>query len=598
MLVILISWIYIAAIVYTLGVASHAFLRTIFRLEWNEPHFSVTCLTGMAAVTFFAMLCCLFMPLGGFLFQGILLILAAMSGFLCSDSLRKAWKADRQRLSGTNWIAGILFIAFAVILAKLSYQVSSHHDDGLYYSTTIKWLQEYGTVKGVANLNPRIAFNSSWHILQAAFSFPFLHLGLFNDLNGLIMALLFLYSIGGMLAMSKGRISVLTAMRGFLMLPVLAFHFGASSDILLFNVNFISSSSADIPACLLTWITFLLLLEGSATTSPDKTIAPTDILVILYSVWVLTIKLSCAPIAIFIVFILARMLFLRRIGTALFACILCAAFVAPWIYRNALLSGYLIFPFASLDLLHVPWKLPMIDARWFQNAIKAYVLGVNPASPVNIPFSTWFPKWFAGLVFIQQVVLSTAALSFLTFTGIALRHILLRDRQFFIRRQRPGVFVLTGTAGILFWLLEGPDFRFGYGFLCIYILFFLVLVFRFFLGGYSRYLVYPALLYTCALFLFYYKNTWESPSDYFAAPIQPRMPIEIRQINIPSGQPGKVLPLNIVTHDDSWNAPLPAANDYEYRVLLPAYLGTTIKEGFRSQNQRDRGPTFSFRTPE
>ena len=585
MLLIILSWIYITCLSYVIGVALHAFLQRAFDTERADLHFTLKCLSGLAAITFVSMLSCLFMPLGG-LFQLVLLLITAVCAISGRSALKASWKADCKRWQEGNWIIRLMFIAFIFVMAKLSYAPSSHHDDGLYYSTTIKWLQEYGTVKGLANLNPRIAFNSSWHILQAAFGFPFLHLGLFNDMNGLLFLLVLLYSMGGILALLKGQATVQNLLRTFFMLPVLAFHFHATSDIILFNVNFISSSSADVPACLLTWMIFLLFLEGAKGvdgTAESRHIRLQDILVIGYSVWVLTIKLSYAPILILSGFILVKALIARQIKTALYLGAASLLFLIPWITRTALLSGYLFFPFSRIDLLHVAWKLPLKDILWHENAVKAFPLGADLNRPFDIPFSKWFPAWFAGLDFIRQVVLGSAILSFVGYAVIAVRYSFSGDRQFFARHQRPVVFVLAGTAGILFWLLKGPDFRFGYGFLCIYDLFFLVLLCQFFLEGYSRYLVIPALLYAAALLIFYYKDTWTSIAEYFKAPLPYRMPAGIREVKIPSGRPGEELPLYLVSHDDSWNAPLPVANENEYGGLNPAYIGTSINDGFRSQ---------------
>src|SRR3569833_154457 len=169
-----------------------------------------------------------------------------------------------------------------IVVSYLAYTPTSHHDDGLYYSTTIRWLQEYGTVKGIANINPRVGFNSSWHILQAAFGFQYLHIGLFNDLNGLLLLLVLLYSMGGIHDLLRGKATFAAGLKCLFILPALAYHFGASSDVMLFNVNFIQSSSADIPTCLLICMISLLFVEGDEG----------DPLVVLYAVWVCTVKLS------------------------------------------------------------------------------------------------------------------------------------------------------------------------------------------------------------------------------------------------------------------------------------------------------------------
>jgi hypothetical protein len=61
-------------------------------------------------------------------------------------------------------------------------------DNETYYIQTIKWLNEFGFVKGLANLHPFFAQTSGWHILQSAFSFSYLPFSN-NDLNGFCLLL-------------------------------------------------------------------------------------------------------------------------------------------------------------------------------------------------------------------------------------------------------------------------------------------------------------------------------------------------------------------------------------------------------------------------
>jgi hypothetical protein len=584
MLLIILSWIYITGISYLTGVSLHALLRRGFLPEGAaDLHFSLKCLSGLLVITFVSMVSCLVIPLGWI--SNILILTIALLGGVCNrGDLRASLKADKERIKQGHWIPSLLFVAFVFIIAYLSYMPSSHHDDGLYYSTTIKWLQEYGTVKGLANINARIGFNSSWHILQANFGFQFLKAGLFNDMNGLIYLLVLLYSMGGINDLLKGRNSFQSGLRAFFMVPVLAFYFGASSDIMLFNVNFLSSPSPDIPTSLLISMVFLLFLEGEeGGIEKDRRVLLPDILVILYSVWVCTIKLSSLPIFILSCVIGIRLLINRRFRVAILLGGTCLLFVVPWILRTALLSGYLFFPLSSIDLLNVPWKLPIQFVIGHENMVKSFALGADLNKPFDIPFSKWFPAWVAGMDFIRQVILGTAFVAFLGYTGIVLRQLLARDLSFFVRHQRPVFFVLTGTAGILFWLLKAPDFRFGYGFLAFYDIFFLVFLFYFFLETYFRYISVQVILFMAAMAGVYYKSTWMNLAPFFGAPINYRMPVEIRIEKIQTGKPGEDRDLYLVMHDDSWNAPLPVANDGEHGSLAPAYMGNTVKEGFMSR---------------
>lgn len=596
MLIIIASWIYILLLAYCLGVAVQRGLQKLLGIGGTGPrdgmrtlesgvktlHFSLTCLTGLMTLTFLCMVLCLVMPLD-LASNGIILVITATASWLARDDLRRSLAADRSRLQKGKPLVNLIFIAFIFIIARLSYDPSSHFDDGLYYSTSIRWLQEYGTVKGLANVNPRIAFNSSWHILQANFGFRFLNLGLFNDLNGLIFLLMLLYSVGGINDLLKGDSSWRTALRAFFMLPLLAFHFESTSDLMLLNANFLSSPTADIPACLLTWMIFVLFLTPTSESSVETT-PLTDVLVVLYSAWACTIKFSTVPIFLLSALPVVRLAFsrqdrsrshpYRQLAWVIGGCVLIAA---PWVLRNIFLSGYLLFPFSAIDIFHVRWKIPIREVRWHENAITAFALGADIDKPFNVPLAVWFPRWAAGLDFIRQVILGTAIAATICCVGVGVYAFAKQGKIFFSRYARQILAIVTGIAGILFWLVKAPDFRFGYGFLIIYCMLFLVLACRWGLERLLHYLVYPAVIFMYAIAIFHYDNVWDRLDLLFARPLPYRMPSTMVEARGPGGGT-----FNIVTHSDSWNGPLPIANDYEYRDLKPVYLGPRIEDGFMS----------------
>jgi hypothetical protein len=581
MLVIILSWICIVALAYLVGVGVHALVgRVTGSPAAVRMHFSLKCLSGLMGLSFISTALCLFMPLG--LVSNLIdIAVAAAVVIFCRDMLRISLDADRERLRQMYWIPGLLFVLFVFIMAYLSLMASSHHDDGLYYSTSIRWLEEYGTVKGIANINPRIGFDSTWHILQANFGFRYLHWGLFNDLNGLIFLLVLLYSLGGMHDLIRGSGGFSSGVKALVMLPILAFHFGATSDVMLFNVNFISSSSPDIPACLLIFIVFLLFLEGRDVS--EGGIVPGDLLVVLYSIWLCSIKFSSVPIGLLSCFVLWRLIRRRLFRPVIIMVVATGVFVIPWLIRNVMISGYLLFPLSSVDLFHVPWKLPSRDVKWHENAVKAFILSTDVNRPFDIPFTKWFPKWLSELDFIRKVIMGMVLFATVCYLSTAGWLILRRKAHVFHRCQREIVFIVAGGAGIFFWLTQAPDFRFGYGFLLVYCIFFLTALFYYFLESFYSRVARPAMLFMAVLALGYYDGVWRGIKPYFEAPISYRMPSEMEKAELGPGQY-----LYLVRHDDSWNAPLPAANANEYGALLPVYIGQSVKDGFRSTEKVSR----------
>ncbi|MBC7903452.1 MAG: hypothetical protein H7Y27_08510 [Gemmatimonadaceae bacterium] len=584
MISVILSWLFISILAFCIGTGFHALLtRSETTTDKKLLHFTVCCITGLLVIAFLSTLYCLFLPLD--IFSNLFLcIIAFCAAWLGRKQLKAAIRYNLDQIRSTGWFTIFLLIAFTFVLAYLSYLPSSHYDDGLYYSTSIKWLEEYGTVKGLANINTRIGYDSSWFILQASFGFRWLKAGLFNDLNGLMCLYVFAYSLGGMRRLANGDTSIANGLRALCFLPLLAYHFGSGSDFMLFNVNFLSSSTADLPVCLITWMIFILYAEGAEHGMPNR---PRQWLLIFYIMILLTIKLSSAPLlllpALFVVNIMRRRNWSLLFLTSGFA----ALTVVPWLIRNVMVSGYIVFPFSALDFFEVDWKVPIEHARYHENAVMAYA--VDPKFDFNTKFrasvSEWFPGWFDRLFYIQAVVFSAVVIQSVVFVSIAAFQLFKRNYWWFQNNFSNIFFSVTAFAGITFWFMKGPDFRFGYGFAGIYLLLGLTLMFRYFLEGRFKFVGNLVYLCTFLILVIHYKPAFKSmPKVLFKPPVPYRMPENMKVAR-------EGLQKFILTEGESWNAELPACNESEYLLIKPTLRGKSIKEGFRAslkENQMDQ----------
>ncbi len=579
MIFILVSWLYVAFLAFCIGNTAHSLLGKLVQIQDETPlHFTLASLSGLLAMTFITTVLCLFIPLD-LLSNLVLLILALLCLLFNKNRLQASWNYNKKLLGSTSWLLRVLFILFVFIIAYISYEPSSHHDDGLYYSQSIKWLQEYGTVKGIANLNSRMGFNSSWFILQANCGFRFLNLGLFNDLNGLIFLYMLIYSLGGINRLIKGNTSLSNIVRALFFLPLLIFHRGATDDVILYNINFITSASVDVPVCMLLWLIFLLFLEAEEPGSPSFNFR--HLLIIFYSTWLVTMKIAAVPVLTLSFFIIVRLVVNRKIKHVAYILPACLLLVTPWIVRNVLVSGYLLFPFSALDILHVDWKVPLIRVIRHEIDIKETTVGL-PTEAQKIPMLKWIPIWFAKLTFTQMVSLVLCAVNTIVFCLVGAWQLVRGNSGFFKKYFSRILFIVTAVAGILFWLDKAPDFRFGYGFIMIYCAFSVALFLRYFLEDLSRYIGWLAAAYVVYAACFYYSDELtHTPRMLFVRPLPYRMPaVTMKDVIINHGQV-----VHVVPSEDLWNAPLPAAVDYEYNEHLPVLRKTTIKDGFLPSNR-------------
>ncbi len=568
MIYILFTWIYITAINYSIGSFIHSVISRSNEPK-NQPiaNFSLVCISGMLTTVFISTILCLFMPLAAFA-NCILLLFAILSVLFNRKDLRKQLKITKSGLINTPIVFWILFLIFLAVFGYISFQPSSHHDDGLYYSTSIKWLQEYGTVRGLVNLNPRIGYNSSWLILQALYGFAYLKKGLFNDLNGLLFLYVLIFAMGGIIKLIRGDRSLSVLMRAIFILPAIAFYRGRGSDWMMFNFNFIESCTADLPVCLLIWIVFILFLESASDPSKKSLVA-------FYSLLTITIKLSAMPLLLLPLFFAVRPGNIKRI---FYSAAMGLLLLSPWIIRNVLLSGYLLYPFPGLDLFHLSWKIPNQFVKFQESAIM--VMAADPTQSYGRPFAEsvlqWFPKWFSRQTIFQKTFFLGTITATLAFVVMGITMMIRQGIGFFSKYLFHIILAATGVCGISLWLLKGPDFRFGYGFMSIYCIFFLAILLNYFLKKKLQIVGWFSAVFIGAIGLFYYARELIVVNKILLKPPIPyRMPEEMSEVHFPDGTI-----VYIVKHDDSWNAPLPVANENEFKELNPSKIGVSIQEGF------------------
>jgi len=131
---------------------------------------SSTLVAGLLSVTLLANTVGFFMPLNTS-FE-IVVILIGLLGLYSIKNLVIGMFQKRKDL----WL--LLFGLLAIGVSTFAPFINDHFG---YYVGTVKWLSEYGIVKGISNINLVLGQQSSWHIFQASFDQildPFLRINL------------------------------------------------------------------------------------------------------------------------------------------------------------------------------------------------------------------------------------------------------------------------------------------------------------------------------------------------------------------------------------------------------------------------------------
>ncbi len=174
-----------------------------------------------------------------------------------------------------------------------------------------------------------------------------------------------------------------------------------------------------------------------------------------------TIKLSVAPILLIV--LAACIIFIKARKLKLFFTLVLISAISffPFIARNIITSGYVVFPSTAIDIVNTDWKYSAELTSNEKNYITAYakkpgvatkeeIDAVNKMSPAE-----WFPGWWQNRSIADKTIIVLWILSFF----IALLFV----KRIINQGVVPILVIITMLAGIIFWFINAPDPRFGFG---------------------------------------------------------------------------------------------------------------------------------------
>ena len=343
-----------------------------------------------------------------------------------------------KKWSVLGWIG---MLAFATITMLCSLHTSLNNDSGLYYIQFMKWINSYPVVPGLANLHDRFGFNSTWHLLNAAFNMKTVGLAATNDLNGLLFILVGVgcFDSAARTASKKNIYDGVWAV-----FPILMF----------LLLRFLTSTAPDLPATLIPLAYFTYLVAEK-----DKSSLPTLVMLVAFASTIKVLSALHIIVLLPVLYWTVKAKNFKSIGVAI---LLGAFIVTPWLGRNVMQSGYLIFPMESIDLVKVDWKVPNEIAANARKMIDTHARsGSYDLSKYGAPRPEWFNFWLSVQSKSVLGLIGFVALSSLLLLLGAIMNLMGKNRIEMALVQLS--LAVTVLASFVFWWNSGPNPRFIYG---------------------------------------------------------------------------------------------------------------------------------------
>ncbi|WP_395066465.1 LIC_10190 family membrane protein [Flavobacterium sp.] len=437
MILIILSWIYILFTTINLGFGFDKIIGL------KNKNFILTSVLGLFFITLIASIWSIF----GRINIEFHLFLLIVNGLLFLKfkkeivALYKSFVSDFKQLES---VLKFFLIAISVFIIAQCASIPYVIDNESYYIQTIKWINEYGFVKGIVNLHFFLGQTSGWHITQSAFNFSFLYSN-FNDLSGFCLLL------GNFFAIQKLHEFHANNNKNYLLIGLFPL-----SNILLFQ--FISAPSPDIPVYVLSFIIFFYFLENFK----KATIELFNLLIVLI-LFVLYIKNTTVTFTIIPIILLVfnfKVLSRNLAKPFLLASIILALFIT----KNMIICGSPVFPSKLFGVFTTDYAIPDSIENFYYDQLKYYGYFVDLQQYNSMSAFDLFLRW-----------LSLPKLNGL-FNKISILLLLIVPIFIYKFQNKKGIWMLYGIMILQLLLLfaTSPQYRFFMNFILFFCIFCLI----------------------------------------------------------------------------------------------------------------------------
>lgn len=385
MVSVLLNWLYIFFVTQIIGLG---FYKCINRLLKQNVHNNIirNTVCGIVVTTVYAQFFSLFYKVG--LAANLILLVLCIIIIIKNKAIAVEYlRSVRQIIF--SW-EGVLYLGVLLLFAFAGSRGLFHTDTNIYHAQAIHWYEEMGVVTGQGNLQLHFAYNSSCFAFAALFSLGFLGIQSFHCTTSFVASVFCIYAIRHLkdYSLHKKHITDMCCVAILLYALVnLAGFMSPASDYMtmFFGIYLITRWSEEI--------------ESGANA------IPTYALLCVLAVFLCTLKLSAGPIVLLVIYPAYYLIKRKQYKEILLYLSMGIVTLLPFLIRNIIISGWLIYPFPAIDLFHVDWKIPVDNVLIDSYKIKVWAKCLYDVTLVDMPMREWIPIWWSAQARYDQMLL-------------------------------------------------------------------------------------------------------------------------------------------------------------------------------------------------
>jgi len=453
MLYFIIAWLFLIGVCFSIGTAIINRLQADY-IDRRCDRFIIAVWLGIVILCISLLAISLILPLSSAV--GLVLTVGLVALSLLSQSTRREIATLRSILS-PSFIVGL--ITLELIIAAFTSQKIVWFDTGLYHFGSIRWMSQFGAVNGLALINGKFGFTSSWFALAAPLTSPIFGSRVSAITNGfifLIAILQFLITLNQLVS-RKGRLSdwflVIFSAIAILVYTVTAL---TGSPIL---ISFSPDVAVAFMIGVIGWTILVISHNVQSHWGNNDAKLPlfdTKTIPLILSAGAVTIKLSALPLLPigFLFYVLGNQLTIN-IQRLLTGSAITIVIVLPMVLYSLTTSGCPLYP-STLMCLDLPWSVPVEQAIKETKPIKFWwgFSESDESGLTAIALALW--RWLKSS--IKSQIMAFISIFVIIFSVPIFRQ--------FRKHLTLGTawILLLGLLGITFIMLQSPLIRFGLGY--------------------------------------------------------------------------------------------------------------------------------------
>ena len=457
MISVLINWSYVFITTYIIGYFT---LSRAYRFYKHERHIGImsSVMAGLAITTAYAGFFSIFYKVG--IVANIVMILFCVL-FVWLD--RAHYTDILSDINGgkfigrifgsgsTRIIKVIVFLIFFVAALFFTTEGNFFSDSGYYHEQSIRWIEEFGTVKGSVHILKRLAYNSCYFCQCALYSMRDIFSQSLHCLSGFYGILVMGYALAGFNKSIRTNAIRLAPFVYFILL-----------------CSEITSPASDYP---LVFSVFYVAIRWFELRDDNEEHYSPYALLSLFVVFLISIKLTVGCLILIVIKPAIAMIKEKRVKEIITSIMAGIIILLPYFIRNYIICGWLIYPFTKIDIFNPDWKLPMRHVQTDADEIKVWGRGMGQiGGQVTDSIKVWLPHWWEYMSVPNRLIVASAIIVLSVylvyrvcrFISEVIRHGIKKTAtEVVIDNIDRYIFEAALLFSLLYWFFESPLFRYG-----------------------------------------------------------------------------------------------------------------------------------------